>query len=59
MFTKVALGPKEICGFLVGGDCGHYYNPWKQNWTVTFPNTVKPPPPDRSGVPKVSNASSV
>ena len=53
MFTAIALGTEEICGFLIGPSCGHPYDPWKQNWTVTFPDVPKPSPnlPD---VPKVS-----
>ena len=53
MFTTVALGPEEVCGILVGGDCGHPYDPWTVNWTVTFPDVPKPSPnpPD---IPKAS-----
>ncbi|XP_065887574.1 sphingomyelin phosphodiesterase-like [Dysidea avara] len=43
VFTSIALGPKEVCGALIGDGCGHYYNPWTQNWTVTFPDKPKPP----------------
>ena len=43
MFTSIALGPKEVCGAIIGGSCGHYYNPWQQNWTVTLPDKPKPP----------------
>ena len=42
VFTTIALGAEEICGFLIGGDCGHFHDPWKQNWTVTFPDVPKP-----------------
>ena len=53
MFTAVALGPEEICGILIGGGCGQYYDPWKQNWTVIFPDVPKPPPSNQSNIPKV------
>ncbi|XP_065888775.1 sphingomyelin phosphodiesterase-like isoform X2 [Dysidea avara] len=43
VFTSIALGPKEICGVIVGDGCGHPYDPWKQNWTVSFPDKPKPP----------------
>jgi len=43
VFTAIALGHKEVCGAIIGGSCGHYYNPWKQNWTVPLPNKPKPP----------------
>lgn len=55
MFTTIALGPKEICGFLIGGGCGHPYDPWKQSWTVKFPDVPKPVL-QQPGVPKVSHA---
>jgi len=54
VFTAVALGPEEICGILIGGGCGQYYDPWKQNWTVIFPDVPKPPPSNQSNIPKVS-----
>ena len=53
MFTAIALGPEEICGILIGGGCGHPYDPQKQNWTVTLSDKPKPPPHNQS-VPKVS-----
>ena len=59
MFTTVALGPQEICGFLIGGGCGHFYDPWKQNWTVTFPDVPKPPHSNQSDVPKVIHVTSM
>jgi len=27
VFTAVALGSEEICGILIGGGCGHPYDP--------------------------------
>ena len=49
MFGKVALGAKEICGYVVGGSCATDYNPWQQNWNVTIPGGKPPvlpvPPP--------------
>lgn len=43
VFTSIAFGPKEVCGFIIGDSCGDYYNPWKQNWTVSFSDKPKPP----------------
>ena len=46
---------EEICGhFIPGGGCGRAYNPWKQQWTVTFP---KPNKPLRSNQPDTQKVS--
>jgi len=59
VFTAIALGPKEICGIIVGDGCGKPYNPWEQVWTVTFPNVSKPSFPKEADVPKVSYLISI
>ncbi|KAH3885331.1 sphingomyelin phosphodiesterase-like [Dreissena polymorpha] len=38
----VTLQAKEICGYVLGSDCGAPYNP-EAMWNVTFPNMPKPP----------------
>ena len=46
---RVALSPTEICGFILGSSCAHFYNPFKQEWNVTVPGNKPPvipvPPP--------------
>lgn len=43
VIDKVALKPAELCGVLLGADCGQAYDPWDQKWDVPLPNTPKPP----------------
>ncbi|XP_061485259.1 sphingomyelin phosphodiesterase [Rhineura floridana] len=40
-WTRSVMRPAEICGLLLGSHCGH----WDifSNWTVTLPETPKPP----------------
>ena len=55
MFTAIPHEPEDVCGLLFtvfDEHCGHPYNPWKQNWTVTFPDVPKPSP-NPLDVPKV------
>ena len=46
---RVVLSPTEICGFVLGSSCAHFYNPFKQEWNVTVPGNKPPvvpvPPP--------------
>ncbi|XP_051882422.1 sphingomyelin phosphodiesterase isoform X2 [Pristis pectinata] len=53
VWVNSILKPSEICGLLVGSDCGHWdiYS----DWNVTLPDTPKPPvvppKPPRPGAP--------
>lgn len=42
VFLQITLLPLELCGFILGMDCGVPYNP-RLMWNVTFPPTPKPP----------------
>ena len=43
VLDAVALKPSEACGVLLGKGCGSPYDPFNQNWTVSFPSVKKPP----------------
>ena len=53
MLTVIPHGPEEVCGVLFTAFDEHCGNPWKQNWTVTFPDVAKPSP-NPLDVPKVA-----
>lgn len=38
----IAMHPSELCGYVLGSDCGAPFNP-EAMWNVTFPDTPKPP----------------
>jgi len=38
----IAMHPSELCGYVLGSDCGAPFNP-DAMWNVTFPKTPKPP----------------
>lgn len=42
VLDDLALSPEEVCGVLVGKDCGIPYNPLN-SWNISLPNTPKPP----------------
>jgi sphingomyelin phosphodiesterase len=42
VLQRLALGPEEICSFVIGDACGDVYNP-HHDWKVAFPPMPKPP----------------
>eukprot|EP00117_Sycon_ciliatum_P018528 scpid47441/ scgid17097/ Sphingomyelin phosphodiesterase; Acid sphingomyelinase len=54
--AEVGLGPKELCGALLGNSCAQFHNPWNENWTIPLLSTPKPkyvpPQPPKSGSPE-------
>ncbi|XP_059480867.1 sphingomyelin phosphodiesterase isoform X1 [Neocloeon triangulifer] len=55
VLQRLALGPEEICGFVIGDACGDVYNPYHE-WKVSFPPVPKPPivpplVPPKAGTP--------
>jgi sphingomyelin phosphodiesterase len=42
VLQRLALGPEEICGFVIGDACGDVYNPYHE-WKISFPPVPKPP----------------
>lgn len=42
VLIELAYTPKEVCGFILGKDCGAPFNPIAM-WNVTFPYVPKPP----------------
>ena len=50
---KVGLSAREICGgIIIGPSCGHFYDPWHQNWSIAIP--LNKPPVKPVPLPKVS-----
>ena len=39
VFDMVALSAKELCGLILGKSCETDYNPWDQEWNVTYLGT--------------------
>ncbi|GFO01813.1 sphingomyelin phosphodiesterase [Plakobranchus ocellatus] len=54
VLDTLVLSPDEVCGIVVGPNCGDPYNPL-DNWNVTFPNVPQPAPvppiPPKPGSP--------
>ncbi|KAK7478652.1 hypothetical protein BaRGS_00030115 [Batillaria attramentaria] len=42
VFENLILSPDEVCGILVGSECGTPYDPLA-NWNISLPDTPKPP----------------
>ncbi|CAL4147603.1 unnamed protein product, partial [Meganyctiphanes norvegica] len=53
IIRKLVISPAELCGLLLGPECGTPYNPY-EDWQITLPDVPKPPvtPPVQ---PDVSN----
>lgn len=58
VIKNVALSPEELCGLVLGPDCGRPYNPYHQVWNISLPDTPKPPVTPITP-PKVLNSSVV
>lgn len=41
VLKRVAIGPDEICSFIIGDACGDIFNPTHE-WDVVFPPVPKP-----------------